>query len=59
MATGSGALAACTIVSKNYLPFARVLARSFRAQHPEAPFFVLLVDRVEGAWRSAGALVDV
>lgn len=50
MATGSGALAACTIVSKNYLPFARVLARSFRAQHPEARFFVLLVDRVEGAF---------
>ncbi len=40
-------LAACTIVSANYLPFARVLARSFRDAHPGARFFTLLVDRVE------------
>ena len=41
-------LAACTIVSKNYLPFARVLARSFHDHHPDGRFFVLLVDRVDG-----------
>ncbi len=41
-------LAACTIVSKNYLPFARVLARSFADLHPEGRFFVLLVDRIDG-----------
>lgn len=41
------ALAACTIVSKNYIPYARVLAESFREQHPEGQFFVLLVDRNE------------
>lgn len=41
-------LAACTIVSANYLPFARVLARSFRDAHPGARFFTLLVDRVDG-----------
>lgn len=41
-------LAACTIVSKNYLPYARVLARSFRRQVPGGRFFVLLVDRNDG-----------
>ena len=40
-------LNACTIVSKNYLPFARVLARSFAQQHPGGRFFTLLVDRVD------------
>ncbi len=42
------ALAACTIVSKNYIPFARVLADSFHRHHPGGRFFVLLVDRNEG-----------
>ncbi len=46
-------LAACTIVSANYLPFARVLARSFREAHPQARFFTLLVDRVEGRFGPA------
>ncbi len=41
-------LAACTIVAKNYLPFARVLARSFAEHHPGGRFFVLLVDRNDG-----------
>lgn len=40
-------LAACTIVSKNYLPFARVLARSFLDLHSESRFFVLIVDRID------------
>ena len=35
---------ACTIVSRNFLSYARVLARSFRTHHPDASFFVLLVD---------------
>ncbi len=38
-------LAACTIVSRNYLHFARTLCESFLAVHPAARFFVLLVDR--------------
>ena len=46
-------LAACTIVSKNYLPFARVLAKSFREHHPGARFWVLLADRVEGRFDPA------
>ncbi len=41
-------LAACTIVSANYIAFARVLARSFLRHHPGARFFTLLVDRAEG-----------
>ena len=42
-----------TIVAKNFLPFARVLARSFREQHPRVPFFVVLADRVDGAFAPA------
>jgi hypothetical protein len=33
-----------TIVARNFLPFARVLARSLREQHPELPMFVALAD---------------
>lgn len=39
--------AACTIISKNYLASARVLARSLRLQHPDMPFYVLLADRLD------------
>ena len=35
---------ACTIVARNYLPAARVLAESFREQHPDGEFTVLLID---------------
>ncbi len=35
---------ACTIVARNYLPQARVLAHSFRQHHPGCPFTVLLLD---------------
>ena len=34
---------ACTIVSPNYLAYARTLSASYRAQHPGQPFFVLVV----------------
>jgi glycosyltransferase involved in cell wall biosynthesis len=44
---------ACTIVSKNYLPYARVLARSFLQYHPASRFFLLLADRVDGAFDPA------
>ena len=41
---GSASLnAACTIVSPNYLPFARALATTYKKHHPEDRFFVLLV----------------
>ena len=39
--------AACTIVAKNYVAQARVLVRSFRAEHPDIAFFTLLVDGTE------------
>ena len=52
-------LAGCTIVAKNYLPFARTLARSFREHHPDSPFFVLLADRVDGAFDPAAEPFEV
>jgi hypothetical protein len=36
--------AICTVVSRNYLHFARVLVSSIRAQHPGLQAFVLVVD---------------
>ncbi len=38
--------AACTIVSLNYLPYARTLCASFLDFHPDCKFYVLLVDRL-------------
>ena len=35
---------ACTIVARNYLAQARVLARSFQHYHPDCPFTILIVD---------------
>ena len=41
--------AACTIVSPNYLPFARTLAGSYLEQHPDQSFFVLIVADLQDA----------
>ncbi len=38
--------AACTIVSLNFLPYARVLCESFLQHHPDCDFYILLVDRI-------------
>ena len=38
----------CTIVARNYLAYARVLATSFREQHPAGECFVLVIDDVAG-----------
>ncbi len=35
---------ACTIIAKNYLPYARVLAESFAENHPGEKFTVLILD---------------
>ncbi|MCM3879206.1 MAG: hypothetical protein ND807_03770 [Vicinamibacterales bacterium] len=43
-----------TIVTKSYLPFARVLARSLREHHPEVPTIVVLADEVEGRFDPGG-----
>lgn len=40
--------AACTIVSKNYISYARTLCESYLKQHPNNQFYVLLVDRNNG-----------
>lgn len=42
-----------TIVAKNYVSHARVLADSLRCQHPDVPFYVLLADDVDGAFDPA------
>ncbi|HEY8490962.1 MAG TPA: methyltransferase domain-containing protein, partial [Dehalococcoidia bacterium] len=46
--------AACTVISKNYLPQARVLVDSFLEHHPGVPFYVLLADRLDGCFDPAG-----
>lgn len=38
----------CTIIAKNYLPYARVLARSHAEQYPESRCYVLVIDETEG-----------
>ncbi len=41
---------ACTIIARNYLPHARVLAESFLEHHPEGSFAALVIDDTgEGA----------
>jgi glycosyltransferase involved in cell wall biosynthesis len=35
---------ACTIVARNYLPYARVLAQTLRAAHPDILIAVLIID---------------
>lgn len=47
----------CTIVAQNYLPYARVLAASFLAHHPEGSVDVLVVDDERaGGPRSEGSV---
>jgi glycosyltransferase involved in cell wall biosynthesis/SAM-dependent methyltransferase len=38
----------CTIIAKNYVAHARVLAESFREHHPEQTCYVLVIDDTEG-----------
>jgi glycosyltransferase involved in cell wall biosynthesis len=44
----------CTIIAKNYLAQARVLARSFAEHHPDVRFHVLVIDETDG-WIDAAA----
>jgi glycosyltransferase involved in cell wall biosynthesis/SAM-dependent methyltransferase len=48
------ALDICTIIAKNYVAFARVLAKSFREQHPESRCWTLVVDDTEGYLEPSG-----
>jgi FkbM family methyltransferase len=41
------AVTACTIVARNYLPAARVLARSYLRHHPEGDFVIAVIDADE------------
>ena len=41
-------VAVATVVAKNYLSFARVLAGSLRRWQPDVPVFVLLTDEIDG-----------
>src|SRR6185369_1187494 len=44
---------ACTIVSNNYLAYARVFTRSFLEHHPEGKVYVLVVDKPDPSLRYA------
>ena len=50
---------ACTIVARNYLAQARVLARSFNEHHPDCPFTVLIVDELSGGKKEPGGEVEL
>ncbi len=48
LSTDGSDIHACSIVARNYLPQARVLASSWARFHPEAPLELLILDDVEG-----------
>jgi len=50
---------AATIVARNYIPFARTLCASFLKHHPDGRFFVLLVDRLDGAFDPGQELFEL
>ncbi len=52
-------IAACTIIAKNYLPFARVLMSSLRAASPDVLRIVILVDHIDGFFDPAQEDFDV
>jgi len=52
-------IAACTIIAKNYLPYARVLMSSLRASSPEIKRIVILVDHADGFFDPATEDFDV
>jgi hypothetical protein len=47
-------IAVGTVIAKNYLPYARVLAASLREWHPELPVYAALVDEPEGLFDPSG-----
>jgi hypothetical protein len=50
---------ACTIIARNYLAQARVLARSFKNHHPNGSFTVLVVDQLSKPLNVAEDSFDV
>ena len=49
----------CTIIAKNYLAAARVLAASLRENHPESRCHVLVIDGVEDSFDPAEERFEV
>ena len=49
----------CTIIARNYLPAARVLASSFAAHNPGAAMSVLVIDDIYGEVRAANEPFEV
>jgi len=47
-------MAACTIISRNYLSHARILAQSFAQHEPDGRFYVLVVDRLPNGVSAGG-----
>jgi glycosyltransferase involved in cell wall biosynthesis len=52
-------MTACTIIARNYLAQARVLAKSFRDHHPDGSFTVLIVDGTSEMADAGNGLFDV
>ena len=46
-------LVVCTVIQANFLPHARVLARSLREHHPELVLHVMLADEFGGRFDPA------
>ncbi|GAP96400.1 hypothetical protein [Leptolyngbya sp. NIES-2104] len=49
----------CTIVTKNYLAYARTLAETLKEHHSESKLFVLLADRIEDYFEPELELFEV
>jgi hypothetical protein len=52
-------VAVATIVARNYLSFARVLARSLRERHPHVPFLVVVAAEPDTDWQLEGEPFEI
>jgi len=59
MADNKNDIVICTVATKNYLAYTRVLANSFLKYHPAGKMHVLLVDRVDGYFDPAKEKFEV
>ncbi|GGP37849.1 FkbM family methyltransferase [Saccharothrix coeruleofusca] len=57
--TGHGRVTACTVVARNYLPAARVLAASYLEHHPDDEFVIAVIDAPRGWAERSGGLRSV
>jgi glycosyltransferase involved in cell wall biosynthesis/SAM-dependent methyltransferase len=49
----------CTIIAKNYVAHARVLAQSYKEYHPEGTCYVLVIDDTEGYIEASSELFEL